>query len=389
MKDSTRRVIKILLNLVWFSVMVLFFIFLFPRILEFFTPFIVGWIIAWLANPLFQFLERKLKIKRKAGTVIVAIIAISAVCFLCYGVIALLLEQVTGFIESIPDLAKSLGQDFQQIGRNLSVIIEGLPWNMQLQIDDIYGNITAWGTEFMSQYSAPTVEAVGDFAKNIPSTMISLIMGALAAYFFVVDRDYLSLAIQRHVPEKLKKRSASVSNNLKFAVGGYIKAQLKIEVVMYFILLIGLSVLNIPYAILIAFGMALLDILPFLGTAIVLIPWAAVKLLSGDYTMAIGLLIIWGVGQLIRQVIQPKIMGDSIGMPPIPTLFLLFIGYKTYGVLGMILALPMGIILVKMNEEGVFDTAKNSLSMGIKLFNDARRLDKKDLEYLKQSQDEE
>ncbi len=367
----------------------LFFVFLFPRILGFFSPFIVGWVIAWLANPLVQFLEGKLKIKRKAGTVIVAITAIGAVCLICYGVVSLLVEQATGFIESIPDLAHGLEEDFKQIDLNLSVVLDGLPSTVQMQLEDIYENLSAYGAELMGQYSAPTVEAVGDFAKNIPSIIISVIMGALAAYFFVVDRDYLSKSIQKYVPKNLQKRSGLVLHNLKFAVGGYVKAQLKIEVIMYFILLIGLSLLGIPYAILIAFGMALLDILPFLGTAIVLIPWAAVKLLSGDYTMAIGLLIIWGVGQLIRQIIQPKIMGDSIGMSPIPTLFLLFVGYKTYGVLGMILALPVGIILVKMNEEGIFDTVKNSLSMGVKLFNDARRLDEKDMEYIKKSQDGE
>lgn len=78
-------------------------------------------------------------------------------------------------------------------------------------------------------------------------------------------------------------------------------------------------------------------IFPDLWTGAVLWPWALIELLAGDYRMALSLMIIWGVAQLLRQIIQPKIVGDSIGVPPVPTLFLLFIGYKIGSVLGMIL----------------------------------------------------
>ena len=82
------------------------------------------------------------------------------------------------------------------------------------------------------------------------------------------------------------------------------------------------------YFALIALGIAFLDFLPFFGTGTVLIPWAIIRILTADYKIAIGLLIIWGGGQLARQLIQPKIVGDSMGVAPLPTLFLLFIGYR-------------------------------------------------------------
>lgn len=110
-----------------------------------------------------------------------------------------------------------------------------------------------------------------------------------------------------------------------------------------------------------------------------MVPWAVIKFLSSDYKMTIGLLIIWGGGQLLRQVIQPKIVGDSIGVPPIPTLFLLYIGYRVGGVIGMILAVPIGIILQNMNEEGLFDTTKNSVRILIAGMNNFRKLEDEDL----------
>ena len=125
--------------------------------------------------------------------------------------------------------------------------------------------------------------------------------------------------------------------------------------------------------------MAFLDILPFFGTGIVLVPWAVVSVVGGNYIKALGFLVMWGVGQLFRQLIQPKIMGDSIGMEPIPTLFLLFIGYRIAGVGGMLLAVPIGIIVVNMNEAGFFDTPKYSIKLLIKNINSFRRLDEEEL----------
>lgn len=120
-----------------------------------------------------------------------------------------------------------------------------------------------------------------------------------------------------------------------------------------------------------------------------MVPWAVIKFLSADYKMTIGLLIIWGGGQLLRQVIQPKIVGDSIGVAPIPTLFLLYIGYRVGGVIGMILAVPVGIILQNMNEEGLFDTTKNSIRILVAGVNNFRRFEEEDLDGIISVQEKE
>jgi predicted PurR-regulated permease PerM len=95
--------------------------------------------------------------------------------------------------------------------------------------------------------------------------------------------------------------------------------------------------------------------LPFFGTGTAIVPWAIFKLLSGDYKVAIGLLILYGVTQLVRQLIQPKIVGDTIGLKPLTTLFFMYIGYKIMGVLGMIVAIPVGMILINLYKLGAFN----------------------------------
>jgi len=150
---------------------------------------------------------------------------------------------------------------------------------------------------------------------------------------------------------------------------------------------VGFLILRVRYGALISIGIAILDFLPVFGTGTVLWPWAVIKVLGGDFKMAIGLLIIWGIGQLARQLIQPKIVGDSVGMPPLPTLFLLYIGYKLGGVVGMIVAVPIGLIALTMYQEGALQTTKDSVKILTAGINHFRRLKPEDMDEVRQMQE--
>lgn len=384
MKQTARRYGKIAINICIALIGALLVFLVLPKVLAFFMPFVIGWIIAWIASPLVKFLEEKLKIKRKAVTAFVIICAIALVIAAGYGIGTILIRQLIGFIQSLPELWLAFEDDWNSIVSNLEAIFKHLPENININWDSIGKSLEGYVSNLMSEVGTPTMVAVGAFAKNIPSVVISIIMCVLSAYFFISEKDYISQFWRKHTPLSFQNKWDMVFGSLKTAVGGYFKAQFKIEVWIYLILLMGLAILDVNYAVLIAFGMAILDLLPFFGTAIVLVPWALIKLLSADYKMFIGLLIIWGVSQLVRQLIQPKIVGDSIGVPPIPTLFLLFIGYKVAGAFGMIVAVPIGIIFVRMNEEGVFDTTKNSIRLFAKSINEFRKLDEEDMRYIEE-----
>ena len=231
----------------------------------------------------------------------------------------------------------------------------------------------------------PNIESLKEISKLFSVSIDELLSGE--KLLFIAEKENITEVMGKYIPVFVQEKGRLICYSLTNAVGGYIKAQLKIEVWMYLLLCIGFLLLRIPYAPLIAFFIAVLDFLPFFGTGAVMLPWAIIKLLSGDYKMAIWLLVIWGVGQLARQIIQPKIVGDSVGLAALPTLFLLFVGYKIAGVIGMILAVPLGIIVVNMNEAGVFDTVKTSiriLAVGLGRF---RHFDEEDKEILVEKKD--
>ena len=381
MNSSRKRTyLKVFLNLGISLCILLVCVFLLPRIIIWFMPFVTGWIIALIASPLVHFFEKRLKIRRKAGTAFVIISVIALVILAGYLIGAQLVEQIAEFIGDVPKLWEAAQEDFAQIGEKLSVALKYLPSELQLTINSITGNVQEYFGGIMESISEPTITALGNFVGSLPNIVISVIMSLLFAYFYVADKGYLSGLLEKAIPDSVLVRLQMIKRGLTKAVGGYFKAQLKIEVWMYLLLGIGFSILQVKYAFLIAIGVAILDFLPFFGTGTVLIPWAIIKFLSADYKMVIGLLIIWGVGQLARQLIQPKIVGDSVGLAPIPTIILLFVGYRVAGVIGMIIAVPIGIIILNLYEEGVFDTTINSLKILYAGISNFRHLTKEDME---------
>ena len=382
-QSGSTKYIKAVLNLLTAVVLLLLVIFVLPRLLGFFMPFVVGWIIAMIANPLVRFFEQKIKIRRKAGSAIVIVAVLALVIGLGYLIIAKLVSEGAGFVSDLPTIWNNLERDMDQVGENLTDLYARFPLDFREKIITVTDKLGQYIGDAINGLSAPTVTAVGNFAKNIPSIIVSTIMCLLSAYFFVAEKDNIGRFMKRHLPESFREKWKILSASLTGAVGGYFKAQFKIEIWIYLVLMVGLWILKVNYSLLIALLIAFLDFFPIFGTGAVLWPWALIELLAGDYRMALSLMIIWGVAQLLRQIIQPKIVGDSIGMPPIPTLFLLFIGYKVGSVVGIILAVPIGIVVVNMYEAGLFETTMDSIRILIRGFNRFRKLNKEDLEELK------
>lgn len=377
---------KIILNLTGAVFVLIFIVFLLPKIIVFFMPFLVGAIIALCAAPIVNFFEAHMKIKRKAGSAVTIILAISLVALILYGVGHFLFEQAQGFISNLPQMWEAVSYDLEQAGNSLEVVFSRMPRQTQQEWRLFESNIQEYAANLIGELSSPTMERVSEFAKNVPGFLVSVVMALLSAYFFVANKEEMQEYYQRFVPQSVKEKWDVVRNSLKRAFGGYLLAQIKIEIWMYLLLLIGLKLAGVNYVALVALGIAFLDFLPVFGTGTVLVPWAVIKLVGGHYATAVILIALWGIGQLVRQLIQPKIVGESLGMPAIPTLFLLYIGWEINGVWGMILAVPVGLVFVNLYKEGLFDTMKDSVLIFARDINAFRKYKKEDYDFYKKLQ---
>ncbi|SFQ13346.1 sporulation integral membrane protein YtvI [Lachnospiraceae bacterium XBB1006] len=352
-----KRIIQLLLNLLLPLMGLLLVLWLVPRLLSLFMPFVIGYLISLMANPLVRFLEHRLKIVRKTGSAIVIVLAIGLIALLVYGVVAAVASQTEHLLKDVPAMAQNAKVDYATMQDTLDNLIVRLPSGMQEKLADVNENV---GEYVMNWFSALNFNDVtGGASKvvsNIPSILIGLIVGLLASYFFIAQKHEFEAFLSRHTSQSVKEKFHLVKVQLFDVLGGYFKAQFKIMAVVYVILVIGLGILHTGYFFLTAFGIAFVDMLPFFGTGTILGPWAIIKILTGDYKMAIALVVLYGVTQLVRQLIQPKLLGDSIGMNPFATLFFMYLGYLMGSVLGMILAVPIAMIVMNLYEAGVFDT---------------------------------
>ena len=375
-----KRCFRMILNIVIPLLGLCLVIFLGPRLLHFFMPFVVGWILALLANPLVRFLERRVKLVRRHGSMLIIIAALAIVIGLFYGAGLLVYREMGSFLADAPEIYQSVIAEIENALQNGRKLAEYFPQNLQPPLLAFSDNLDGLFGKLVSRAAEPTVQIAGHVAKSIPNLLVNMVIIILSSYLFLADRESIMRWLKEHLPAFVFRYIEYMKRDAKGLIGGYFLAQFRIMCVVALILAAGFLVLGVRYGVLLAFLTAILDFLPIFGTGTVLFPWAVVKLFAGEYAYATGLILLYILTQVVRQIIQPKIVGDSVGLSPMPTIILLFVGYRVAGVFGMIVAVPVGIIVLNLYEEGGFNTTINSLKILYAGISNFRHLTEEDME---------
>lgn len=350
------KYVRILANLVIFLGLAALTVFLGPKLLMFFLPFVLGWLISLIANPLVHFLEKHVKIVRKISSVIIIIGVLALICLGGYALISWSVHQISGFLSRLPAYYKSVMEEVEKMVDMLDGVLKRMPVDMRESIQDFGDESAKLVTDWVKNLGKPAMTAASRAAKNLPSVFVGFFVTLLSAYFFTADHDKLAAKCKKVVPASVQHTMGIIRESFASTVGGYFKAQFKIMGIVAVILIIGLWIMGVDYAILLGILIAFLDMLPFLGTGTALFPWALLKILNQNYKMAVGLLILYAVTQVVRQLIQPKLIGDSIGLSPLPTLVFIYIGYQIGGIFGMLIAIPLGMIIIELYRKGMFES---------------------------------
>lgn len=364
--ESRRPYWQVAVSLIFSLLATAAFVFIGIKVIVFLMPFVIGWFIAAIAAPLVNWLEKRLKIVKKLGSALIVIVVLALIVLLVYFIISRVIAEIGDLAKNFPHLYAQLEEGLHKIGDTLSGVFDRLPDGIQKGWNAVAANMDKTMGEMMSHLSRPTVSAAGKFAKSLPSYLIAFVVAIMSAYFFTIQREEVIQWMKRISPPSVEKRMRLVSDNLKYAVGGYLKAQFKIMGVVFVILFVGLLAFGVHYAALIAILIAFLDFLPFFGTGTAMIPWAFYEFFMGDYKLTVALAVIYVITQVVRQMLQPKLMGDSMGLNPVVTLLLLYVGYKISSVLGMILAVPLGLVLINMYRAKAFDYIMDDVRILVK-----------------------
>lgn len=366
--------LKLVINLLIWLVAILFIIFLLPKILSYFLPFVIGWVIAMIANPLVKILEKRVKIVRRHSSAIIIIGVLIGVTALLYLGVTSIVDQLIEFINDLPNLYTNIDYQFKLALEKLQGIYVMMPLSLREIIDELRVSLNGISSNIIKSIGTSTINEASGFAKNIFDIIFMTIIAILSAYFFIAERDNLVSRIKKMIPSSILEKYNFIVNNFMKALLGYFKAQFKIMLILIGVMFIGFEILGIGYSFLLALGVAFLDFLPIFGTGAVLWPWAFIDMLNSNYVRAIGLMVIYLICQIIKQVLQPKMVGDSIGISPLSTLIIMFIGYRIKGVIGMIFSLPVGMVLISFYQAGLFDGIIREFKLIIKDINEFRKI---------------
>lgn len=317
------------------------------------APFVLGFVFAYFLRRPIRFFSRKLQVGRRP----VAILA-AAVFYLLIG--ALLTVLVIGAYSGVRSFIQMLPQFYTvYVGPMLTDAVMGIE-QMALQIaPELFETIRGWGTQMIQtlgqRITAISLGAVGtisNIAAFLPGFFIKTVLMVISTFFIAMDYDRLTGFVMERLSERAKQIFLQVREYLVGTLFVCIRSYVLIMCITFVELSIGLSLLGVDYALLIAALTAVFDILPVLGTAGVLIPWAVVAALSGRLSLALGLLVVYLVITVIRNIIEPKLVGSQLGLHPVVTLASMFAGAQLLGVVGLF-GFPIGISLLRhLNDSG-------------------------------------
>lgn len=323
--------VKKLVN-IWYSITVCVLILLaFKYALPLVLPFLLAAIVAALIRKPVNLIAKKTKIKRE----IVSFAAVSLVTLLLILILFLLIYSIYAYLSNVltklPQLLPKLNSLSMRINDFSKRLTDSMPQSITDALIELPSGFVASATAWLTD----TLSAI---AKKFPSVIIATGVTVFAS--FLITRDYyklgnfISSVIPKSAFEKIK-RYRDIAGNKSF---GLLKGYALLTVITYFILLVGFLILGIPYSPAIAAIVAFIDLLPVLGTGIVLIPWAVICLIKGDIVSAIGLTVIYAVASLMRNLLSPRVLGNQIKLDSLTVLISMYVGYGFFGINGMIFA---------------------------------------------------
>jgi sporulation integral membrane protein YtvI len=302
-------------------------------------PFIVAYFLAWIIRPVTDVLNRRLKIPRILGASLSLFLLFAvfgtAICLL----INILLKQTIAFIRNIPIYVNIIADKLDNICRGCDEFMGLSSGTIRTMVDDnIRQTLNKVKNNIMPQITEHTISFTIGFIAVIGILLIVFV----AAVLIVKD---LPSFQERYKGNSLYKDFHKVTEKLSEAGIAYLRSQLIIMLIVAAICILGLTLIKNDYAFLIGIGIAFMDALPILGSGIIFIPWAIIMLMNGNIYVAAILITIYLLCQVLREVLEPKLIGNSIGIKPIFTLIAMYVGVKLFSIAGFFLG-PIGLVII-------------------------------------------
>lgn len=362
---------------------VLAVIFVLPKLISFLFPVVVAWIVSLISAPLIRFMQNKLHTRKKFSSTFVLVLIMLVVLGLVFLLGYILVEEILGFVPRIPEYVKVIAGAVDALQEWLGKVVQRIPDAIISSVDEVEAYLSEAVLSFGAKAGSYLTSHLASLALSVPRILVYGIVTILITYFTITEQENLKKSLTAHTPQFVKDFLKQFKSSGKKAVSGYFMTQLRLSWIVAVILFVGFLILKVPYAFLLSLLVAFVDFLPVFGSGTVLLPWALVDLLSKNYWEMAGMLILYGLTQGIKQVLSPKMMGESMGFPPLASVLCLYVGFRIWGIGGMIFAIPVGMMAVEIYKMGVFDPAIGCIKeMAMAIANAVKKPEETDLIHL-------
>ncbi|WP_414046755.1 sporulation integral membrane protein YtvI [Macrococcus equi] len=338
-----RRVI-IMITFILITLLLMYFI------IPISIPLITALIMALMIEPVVKLLERKVGTRKWSVTIIYSSILITLLTF-TYFFLTKLIEHVIQFSKELPDKMNRLMAAWDKIEIKISKLI---PDSVATSLfDEIQKYLLTMRSSILNYFN---VERITSLVAGLPETFISGLVFLVALFLFMLEIPKMHQFIRNHTYERTYQKSAFVWNRVTSSIFGMMRAAIILSGITWFFTFIGLLFIVPESALVLSFIICLVDLLPIIGATGITIPWAIYAYITGDVSLAVKLIVLSAFLLIQRKVLEPKIMGNGVGLSPLPTLIAMYIGLKLLGFIGFFVGPIILIILLTVIESGAIKT---------------------------------
>ncbi|TKD71531.1 sporulation integral membrane protein YtvI [Pseudalkalibacillus hwajinpoensis] len=305
------------------------------------APILVGYVIFLIIEPFARFLNRRGLGKTAATTIstLLFVLVVVSVVFLAGAIFVLQLQNLIALIPGYVATFQEQVMSYVQWGQ---LQLNALPPDVLQKAQDFSLTLVEKASIMLTSF----LNSVFAFVTSIPTLVINFIIGIVLAYFLSIEIDMWKRIAEKRTPNTFKTAYYFLKENVLSGIASYLKAQLKLITITFVLVLCGLWILRVDNAFTLALLSAFFDVLPLLGVSAIFVPWAIYLFAVGHSSLAISLLILLAVVMLVRQIMEPKITGDSLGVSAFTILSFMIISLSLFGIAGVVLS-PILLILIK------------------------------------------
>lgn len=346
---------QFIINTIYWAIILVIVYLVFKYLVNLVMPFVIALLVAWILRPLARFFKKKLK-KRQQLAILLSIAAVILFYLIIGSLVLIVLAKFIGsiadYVATLPAVyTKTIEPGLRNFSVNAVEFASHFDPSVVELVNKLLPEIISSVGKAVTNFSLTVVTAVSGYVTKLPSFLLSAVICIIATVFMEASFDSIKSFLKANVPKKVTEIAGYVKKSFVNVIVNYGKSYLLIMLITFAEIAVGLLIIGVGRPILVALLIAIFDLFPIVGAGLILLPWSIISFIQGKILTGIGLAILYVVVIVARQIIEPKIIGRQVGLPPLVTIICMFVGTSLFGAPGL-LGLPItAAIIANMNND--------------------------------------